>query len=345
MKGLILCAGRGTRMHPFSHTTPKTLLPVANRPILEYCIEKLRGLGIVEIGVVVNPQQLAISEYLTRYDTQCRIEIIPQTKPLGIAHAVQTAQQFLGKEPFVLLLGDNLIYEDLQTLSSAFQGHDGAIMLARVENPSDYGIADIRDHKILSLVEKPKRPKSDLAVIGAYVFQPSIFQAITELKPSARGEYEITDAIQKLIASGRSVSFSITNKPYSDVGTLERWILANRWMLDEMQGSRVIIGKDSKVENCTIRGPVLIGDGCQLKDVVVGPHVSVQDGVMLQSCMIEDSICLEGASICGVEMKIEQSVFGRATRLHSGKEAERIICMLGDHSQVQLPDRKNDHQP
>jgi glucose-1-phosphate thymidylyltransferase len=344
MKGLILCAGRGTRMKPFSHSTPKTLLPVANRPLLEYCIQKLNRVGILEIGVVINPQQKSIADFLAHYDTPCKIELIYQTKPLGIAHAVQTAQPFLGSDPFVLMLGDNLICEELDTLIQAFAGHDAAILLSRVENPSDYGIAEILDGKILSLEEKPKAPKSDLAVIGAYVFRETIFDAIMTLTPSWRGELEITDAIQRLIEQGSTVSYSITDKPYSDVGTLDRWLCANRWMLDAAHGDRITIGKNSRVENCTFKGPVLIGDGCHLKNVVIGPYVSVQDGVTLNSCVIENSICLEGSSIRGVEMKIEQSVFGRLTKLHGGKKAKKITVMLGDHSQVAMPKKKEQQE-
>ncbi|TCP59433.1 glucose-1-phosphate thymidylyltransferase [Tumebacillus sp. BK434] len=337
MKGLILCAGRGTRMQPFSHTTPKTLLPVANRPLLQYCIEKLQRVGIAEIGVVINPQQTGIIDFLNGLKTPCTVKIIKQTRPLGIANAVQKAKGFLQNDPFVLLLGDNLLCEELHPLLQAFEGQDAALMLSRVENPRDYGIAEIRDGKILSLEEKPAAPKSDLAVIGAYVFQSAIFRAIAELKPSARGEYEITDAIQQLIMRGGSVAFAITDKPYSDVGTLERWVLANRWMLGASHGSRIEIGENVRIENCTIRGPVLIGDNCILQNAEIGPYVAVQDGVTLQSCQIADSICLEGSTICGVDVKIEQSVFGRATTLQGGGETKKITCMLGDHSQVALP--------
>lgn len=342
MKGLILCAGRGTRMQPFSHTTPKTLLPVANRPLLQYCIEKLHRVGITEIGVVINPQQKSIEVFLARLETSCTIKIIKQTRPLGIANAVQKAKSFLQDDPFVLLLGDNLLCEELHPLVQAFQGQDAAIMLSRVDNPRDYGIAEIRDGRIVSLEEKPAVPKSELAVIGAYVFQPAIFTSIAELKPSARGEYEITDAIQGLIRKGCSVSYAVTDKPYSDVGTLERWILANRWMLDESHGSRVEIGQNSLIENCTIKGPVLIGDNCRLQNAEIGPFVSVQDGVTLKSCKIADSICLEGSSIHGIEVKIEQSVLGRSTKLHGGGETKKITFMLGDHSQVALPKKKKE---
>ncbi|ASS75142.1 glucose-1-phosphate thymidylyltransferase [Tumebacillus algifaecis] len=337
MKGLILCAGRGTRMQPFSNTMPKTLLPVANRPLLHYCIEKLNRVGITEIGVVINPQQKSIIEFLDRIQFPSPIEIIKQTRPLGIANAVQKAKAFIGDDPFVLLLGDNLICEELHMLVDASRGHDSAILLSRVENPSDYGIAEIEDGKIHSLVEKPKAPKSDLAVIGAYVFQPTIFDVIAKLKRSARGEYEITDAIQQLISDGYSVSFSVTDKPYSDVGTLERWIVANGWMLNQVHGDQVKIGQNTTVENCTIRGPVLIGENCLLQNVVIGPYVSVQDGVSLRDCEIADSICLEDASICGIGVKIVQSVFGRSTNLQGEGETKKVTFMLGDHSQVTFP--------
>ncbi|MGA9174547.1 MAG: sugar phosphate nucleotidyltransferase, partial [Thermoactinomyces sp.] len=219
MKGLILCAGNATRIQPFSFSIPKALLPVANQTVLDRCIRKLAEAGINDIGIVINPQQNQFERHLSTYVNQLKITIIYQTEQLGIAHALICAKSFIGQEPFVLLLGDNLILEQIQTLLDAFQNNMCAIMLASVENPSDYGIADLRGERIIGLEEKPRKPKSPYAVIGAYAFQPAIFEAAANITRSARGEYEITDAIDWLIQRGNLVAYSITDKLFYDIGT------------------------------------------------------------------------------------------------------------------------------
>lgn len=334
MKGVILCAGKGTRMKPFSYSLPKTLLPVANQSVLEHGIRKMMQAGIREIGIVINPSQKKIIEYLATLNLEVSFRLIYQTHPKGIAHALLAAQKFIGDDPFVLLLGDNLISEPLETLLDAFQGQQAAIMLARVDTPKDYGIALIEDRQIVELVEKPKQPKSDLAVIGLYVFSPVIFDGIKQLKPSPRGEYEITDAIQWMIGNQHPVSFTITNKPHSDVGTIDRWISANEWMLQLTLGKDVQIGQDCVLENCVFKAPVQIGDRCTIKNAVIGPHVSIQAESTLIECKIENSICLSKSTILHVEPVISHSVFGRDTYLDGREGVETLQCILGDRSQI-----------
>lgn len=336
MKGVILCAGQGTRMRPFSFTLPKTLLPLGNRPILDYCIQNMLDAGIFEIGVVINPFQKSIAEYLNKYNSSCSITVIYQTEQLGISHALKRAQPFLGNDPFIVLLGDNLINEPLESLIEAFKEKDsqGAILLSSVDNPQEFGIAEIKGGAIKSLAEKPAQPKSNLAIIGAYLFDRSIFDAINRIAPSQRGELEITDAMQKLIADGGKVSFCITQKPYFDVGTLDRWLNANEWVLRQRLGSGCLSTSTTLIENCKIQGPVMIGEECVMKNAVIGPNVSVLDGCTLMNCTISDSICMEGTEIRS-SATITRSIFGRKTRL-SGHPSAPISCFLGDNSELRF---------
>lgn len=346
MKGLILCAGRGTRLHPFSYSQPKTLLPVANHPVLHSCIRKLREVGVHDIGIVIHPSQVQIPP-LVGDGSQfgATITFIEQSIPLGIAHAVQLAQSFLQDEPFILLLGDNMLMDSLHGLTRAFEQtqSDGVVMLSEVERPQDYGIAEVQEGRLVCVEEKPKKPKSNLAVIGAYLFTKPIFESIATLQPSARGEYEITDAIQSLIDHGYHIAHAVTSGKYSDVGTIDRWLEANRWMLEKEIGDTYQVGTSSVLENCDIVGPVLIGEGCHIKNCRLGPYVSVQNGVYLENCLhIENSILLENSSMKDVGWKVRDSVFGRSSHL-TGQSADSVgVFILSDKSSIRIPDVKRE---
>lgn len=346
MKGLILCAGRGTRLYPLSYTQPKTLLPVANKPVLHYCIEKLTELGITDIGIVINPSQIQIREYVgdgSRF--QASITFIEQTKPLGIAHAVKLAQPFIQDHPFMVLLGDNLLMDSLQPLYQSFKDSQTgcAVLLREVDRPQDFGIAEIENGRIVSIEEKPAEPKSNLAVIGAYLFTPAIFDAIAALQPSPRGEYEITDAIRTFIQQGNSIAFTVTHQHYSDVGTMERWLSANRWMLDQMIGKEILVGENTVIENCELIPPVLIGDHCTLKNCKIGPYVSIQDRATLDNCIeITNSILLEDTSLVDIDWYIKDSVFGRSSQLVGTSSLQSAVFVVSDRSYVLLPIRKGD---
>jgi glucose-1-phosphate thymidylyltransferase len=337
MKGLILCGGKGTRLKPFTNSLPKTLLPVAGKPVLEDCIERLVRIGIREIGIVINPYHQVIRNYIgdgKRFGAQ--IYFIYQNEPKGISHAVQVSQTFLDKESFVLLLGDNLLDEDLGTLITTFQSNEShaALLLAKVESPSDYGIAEIKGNQIIGLEEKPRQPKSDLAVIGAYLFDSTIFQAVQSITPSKRGEYEITDAIQWLINQGKTVSYSMTQKFYSDVGTVERWLKANEWRMQNRFGKQVLLGQTSYVDNCIIKGPVLIGENCTLKNAEIGPYVTIQDGCHLENCRIDRSIVLEKSTIINLGCSITHSAVGKEAFLCGiySAESKAVQIILGDQA-------------
>ncbi|WP_134699033.1 glucose-1-phosphate thymidylyltransferase [Ammoniphilus sp. YIM 78166] len=340
MKGLILCAGKGTRLQPFSYSQPKTLLPVANKPVLAYCLENLVKNGIRDVGIVIHPSQVGIPKLVGNGEAYgLRVEYIYQIEQKGISHAVRQAEAFINEEPFVLLLGDNLIAEDLSTLIESFgrNRNNGAILLSPVPNPQDFGIAEIKGTEIVGLEEKPTKPKSNLAVIGAYLFDSLIFKAVNSIKPSARGEYEITDAIQWLINQGHSITYTITRKLYSDVGTVDRWLEANEWMMEKELGSnQIVLGKNTLVENCTLIGPVIVGENCVLKNATIGPYVAVQNNSRLENCRIDHSILLEKAVVSHLNYSLTKSVFGREAQLigsESDNKKYSHFC-LGDKTKM-----------
>ncbi|MGO0061065.1 glucose-1-phosphate thymidylyltransferase [Brevibacillus fluminis] len=349
MKGLILCAGRGTRLYPLSYSQPKTLLPVANHPVLYYCIQKLVESGIHEIGIVIHPSQSQIKEYVgdgSRFSA--KLHFFEQAQPLGIAHAVKQARDFLQDSPFLLLLGDNLLMDSLAQLRATFEAAqaDCSILLRQVDRPQDYGIAELKDGQIVSITEKPKQPKSNLAVIGAYLFTPDIFTIIDTLQPSARGEYEITDAIQGLLLQNRKITYAITHGDYSDVGTIERWLSANRWMLEKRFGKEISVGATSIVENCELIGPVVIGEGCVIRNSKIGPYVSIQDGAELINCYeIRDSILLEKTSMIDIDWEVQRSVFGRSSQMVGKPQEHNGIFIVSDRSYILFPQTKKRSEP
>lgn len=341
MKGLILCAGKGTRLQPFSYSQPKTLLPVANKPVLQYCLENLLKNGIREIGIVIHPTQESIPKFIGNGERfGVKVEYIHQVEQKGISHAVKQAENFINGEPFILLLGDNLIAEDLGTLIQSFQRdkNNGAILLSPVPNPQEFGIAEIRGTDIIGLEEKPKKPKSNLAVIGAYLFDSLIFTAVNSIRPSARGEFEITDAIQWMIDQGHSITYTITRKLYSDVGTVERWLEANQWMMEKKLDDQIVLGKHTVIENCTLVGPVIVGENCVLRNCVVGPFVSIQDQAIVENCLIDRSILLEKAVIRDLQYPVSKSVFGREAQLIGAGDDAKMYhhFYLGDKTRINM---------
>ncbi|KZE63408.1 hypothetical protein AWM68_15445 [Fictibacillus phosphorivorans] len=339
MKGIILAAGRGSRLQPFSFTQPKTMLPIANKPVLEYCIENLKKANVKEIGIVINSLQHEIINYIhSRFDQSVKITFIFQHEAKGIAHALKQAEEYINNEPFILLLGDNLIKEPLISLKNHLENPEisSSIMLAKVDSPKDFGIAEIRNEEIIKLEEKPSFPKSNLAVIGAYAFRPSIFKAISQITPSARGELEITDAIQWLIDNGQTISYTITNKPYTDVGTTERWLIANHWVLSEINASSELKNKnDVKIQNSTIIPPVVIGPGCTVTNSTIGPYVTIGTGSFIENCKIQNSILLEETVIKDCSCTFKDAIFGRETYIE-GLKGNLASCVLGDKTKIIL---------
>lgn len=296
MKGLILCAGKGTRLHPFSNDYSKTLLQVVNKPIIHYCIESLKQVNIQEIGIVIRSVQLSLFQEHVGDGSRWGVKIryIFQDTPAGIADAVKQAESYIGADSFILLLGDNLIEQSLKGLRDAIllERYDGALLLGKVEKPQDYGIAEINEQCIVGLEEKPIQPKSNLAVLGAYAFTPNIFDAIHDIQPSQRGEYEIIDAIQWLIDHDFSLTYEVTSQMHTDVGTVSRWLAANRWMLNKLSKAQADGGYPHTL-NCTFIPPVVVHPCSQLTNCVIGPYAAIGRDAILTDCKVEHSIVME----------------------------------------------------
>jgi len=357
MKGLILSGGKGTRLRPLTHTGPKQLIPIANKPNILYCLEDLRDAGITDIGVIlgdVMPEK--VQELLGDGSAfGVRITYIVQGAPRGIAHAVACAKEFMGKEPFVVYLGDNVLKGGIRKMVADFeqQKHDCMVALTKVRDPQRFGVAELdAKGKVLKLVEKPKEPKSDLALVGIYFFRPSIFEMIKDLKPSWRNEYEITDAIDMLVQRDYRVAAHIVTGWWKDTGKPEDILEVNRLVLDDLSPvnkgqvapdvvlkGRIAIGEGSRVlEGSVIRGPVIIGRDCTIgPHTYLGPYTAIGDGTVVQGGEIEDSIVVGECTInCG--KKIVDSLIGKGCSILSAKgekpEGSRLI--LGENSVLKL---------
>jgi glucose-1-phosphate thymidylyltransferase len=352
MRGLVLAGGRGTRLRPITFTSAKQLVPVANKPILFYGLEALAASGIREIGIVVGDTQQEIRDAVgdgSRWGVT--VTYLPQSAPLGLAHAVLTAEPFLRGRPFVMYLGDNLIREPLAPLVLRFRSETphAQILLAKVPNPQEFGVAELREGRVVRLVEKPKVPPSDLALVGIYMFDDHIFDAARAIRPSWRGELEITDAIQHLIDQGLTVRPHVIEGWWKDTGKLEDLLEANRIILDSVETriegvvqdseviGKVVVEAEAKVVTSHIRGPAIIGRGALLENAYIGPFTAIGDGVTVRASEVEHSIVLEGSAITDVAGRIENSLIGRNVTVYRAETKPRAYnLMLGDRSQVGL---------
>jgi len=355
MKGLVLAGGSGTRLRPLTYTGAKQLVPVANRPVLFYVIDNLVHAGVEEIGVIISPETGAeIRRALDGEKFGAKLEYILQDRPAGLAHAVATAKGFLGDDDFVMYLGDNLIGMKIRDAVEGF-GKDASlaasVMLHEVPNPSSFGVAEVDEKgNVVGLVEKPKQPKSNLALVGIYLFRKSIFDAISKIKPSARGELEITDAISKLIELGGTVKFTRLTSWWLDTGKKDDMLLANDTVLDDwlvggVEGSvdaqskvsgRVRIGKGARVERSVIRGPVVIGDGVEIVDSRIGPFTSIGDRVKVVRSTVEHSVIMEESSITDIP-RLEDALLGKRVVVRPGTSRHGALSlMVGDDCVVEL---------
>ena len=352
MRGLILSGGRGTRLRPITYTSAKQLVPVANKPVLFYGIEALAASGLEEIGIVVGDTHQEIRDAVgdgSRWGV--RVTYIPQTAPLGLAHAVLTAEPFLRGQPFVMYLGDNLIREPLAPLVARFKATRPAaqILLAKVPNPQEFGVAVLDRGRVVQLVEKPKVPPSELALVGVYMFDDHIFDAARGIRPSGRGELEITDAIQYLIDHGWAVQPHVIEGWWKDTGKLDDLLEANRIVLDTLEPrvegvieaseltGRVVVEAEARIVHSVVRGPAIIGRGATIENAYVGPFTAIGDGVTIRGSEIEHSIILEGSEVTDVGARIESSLLGRGARVYRVAAKPRAYnFMLGDRSQVGL---------
>jgi glucose-1-phosphate thymidylyltransferase len=355
MKALILAAGKGTRLRPLTNTIPKHLLPVANKAILFYVLDQIREAGIEEIGIVVSPEtehelKLALSDGSL---WGAKISYITQSPALGLAHAVKCSRDYLADSTFLLFLGDNLIGDGVKALVSDFQrsSPDAMIVLKEVADPRAFGVAEVDStDKIHRVVEKPEEPKSNLALVGAYIFTPSIHLAIDRIKPSWRGEYEITDAIQGLLDMGRNVRSYVIQGWWLDTGKKDDLLEANRLILDEklkrnIQGEidtssrligRVEINRDAKIEHSLIRGPVSIDARCRITNSFIGPYTSIGPGTVIENSSIEYSIILSNSRVLNVH-HISDSVIGRNVEiLRPNQDSKDIRLFVGDDGRLEL---------
>jgi glucose-1-phosphate thymidylyltransferase len=350
MKGLILSGGAGTRLRPITHTSAKQLVPVANKPVLFYGLEAMRAAGIEEVGIVVGDTRAEIEAAVgdgSRFGLA--VTYLPQDAPLGLAHAVLISEAFLGDSPFVMYLGDNLLKEGIAPFVREFEESrpDALILLQQVSDPKSYGIAELDGGRVVRLVEKPAEPRSDLALVGVYLFTPAVFESVKAIRPSARGELEITDAIQHMIDCGLRVEPHVVSGWWKDTGKLEDMLEANRLILGTIERrlegelvestieGQVQVGPGSLLERCTVRGPVVIGAGCRLSDTFVGPYTSISDGVVVEHAEIEHSIILENSRISRLGARMSDSLIGRDCVIaHSEALPVAYRFMVGDSCQI-----------
>ncbi len=352
MKGLVLSGGKGTRLYPLTYTKAKQLIPVANKPVLFRVIESIRDAGITEIGVVVGDTAAEVKEAVGRGKRfGVNITYIHQSAPGGLAHAVKESREFLGDDRFVMFLGDNCIEGGISPLIEQFGRSDwnAQIVLTRVPDPSQFGVAELDDEgHILRLVEKPKEPSSNLALVGIYMFDRSIWEAIAHIKPSWRGELEITDAIQYLVEHGYRVHPYIHRGWWIDTGKRKDMLDANRLVLEEIEHriggfvdkdsqitGKVTVEEGAEIINSVIRGPAIIGQHARVVNSYVGPFTAIYHHTEIEDSEIEHSIVLENSSIVSVPHRIEDSLIGRNVKIHrSPIKPKAYKLMLGDNSDV-----------
>jgi glucose-1-phosphate thymidylyltransferase len=352
MKALVLSGGKGTRLRPLTFTLAKQLIPVANKPILGYVLDHVREAGIKEVGVVIAPETGAsVMEYVGNGSPWgFRTEFIPQ-EPLGLAHAVKTAGKFLGDDAFVMCLGDNVLGTGIKGFVERFRNErlDALVLLKAVNDPSSFGVAVLDgEGNILRLIEKPKDPPSRLAIVGTYLFSSRVHEAIAKIKPSARGELEITDAIQEMIAMGLRVKAEVLDTWWLDTGKKDDILNANQIILDEyikrrVDGEvtdstvdgRVVIEKGARVLKSKIRGPCIIGSGALIESSYIGPYTSIGAGSKVISSNVEASVIMENTTIQGIE-RLEESLIGRNSSLRQNGKARSVRVHIGDYSDIEV---------
>ena len=351
MKGLILSGGRGTRLRPLTYTSAKQLVPVANKPVLFYGIEAIAAAGITDLGIVVGDTQAEIRAAVGDGSAfGVKVTYIEQDAPRGLAHAVLISREFLGDDPFVMYLGDNLLNKGITPLVQEFARDRPAalILLARVPDPQMFGVAELSDGQVVRLVEKPKEPRSDLALVGVYMFGPEVLESVQRIKPSFRNELEITDAIQDLIDHGRTVKPHVVEGWWKDTGKPEDMLEANRLILEtferRIEGTidsasriegKVVIEAGAVVERSVVRGPVIIGARARIIHAYIGPYTSIMNDVEIRDSEVEHSIVLEGSVISDLANRVEDSLIGKNVKIYRlpvKPSAYRFI--IGDNSEV-----------
>jgi len=355
MKGIILHGGHGTRLRPLTHTGPKQLLPIANKPMSEYCLESIKNCGINDIALIIGGiGSNKVREYYgdgTKFGV--KITYIEQDYPKGISHAIRLCKDFIKNEKFLVFLGDNIIQKNISESVKNFQDSnaDASIFLCEVENPSRFGIADMKDGKIIKIMEKPEKPPTNLAVTGIYLLTPLIFEVIDRLKPSWRNELEITDALQILLEEGYDITYNMITDYWKDTGTPEDIIHANMAILQKMKScfygkmednvtidGTVIVGKNTLIKkDASLRGPIIIGDNCVIDcDTHIGPNTSIGNNSRLSNCYVDNSIIMNDCIISG-DMKIIKSIIAANSNILFEKNYhDEKIFLLGEGTKITL---------
>ena len=343
MKGIILHGGHGTRLRPLTHTGPKQLLPIANKPMSQYCIESLREAGVTDIAIIIGG--LGAKKVEETYGQGEKLDVnltyIIQDSPKGIAHAINLCKDFVGNEKFVVFLGDNIIQKSISGFAKNFEesNHDASILLCEVDNPSRFGIADVKDQKITKIMEKPKNPPTNLAVTGIYFLTAKIFDIISRQKPSARNELEITDALEMLLKENDNISYDMITDYWKDTGTPEDILNANRQVLEHICNEGCIVDESSHIfNNQPWIEPCIIGKNCKIDESAqIGPNASIGDNTIISSdVVIENSIIMSDCKIHG-GLNIRDSIISANCHLHgNNKDKTKKIFLLGEGTKITL---------
>ncbi|GLW96927.1 glucose-1-phosphate thymidylyltransferase [Microtetraspora sp. NBRC 16547] len=353
MKALVLAGGKGTRLRPLTHTSAKQLVPVANKPVLFYGLEAIRDAGITSVGIILGETGREVREAVGDGSAfGLDVTYIEQEAPLGLAHCVLIAKEFLADDPFVMYLGDNFLVDGIAGMVDAFRAADcdARILLTRVAEPQFYGVAELGpDGEIVALEEKPEHPRSDMAIVGVYTFSPAIHEAVRAIRPSARGELEITDAIEWLIDTGHRVQSHFVTGYWKDTGRLQDMLECNRIVLEAIEPDvggtvdgfseitgRVVIAPGAVVEGSVIRGPAVIGADAKISRSYIGPYTSIGEGCVLEDAEVDYSIVLGDSAIRGVS-GLTHSLIGRNAEVTRATGVPNTYqLMVGDHSRVQV---------
>jgi glucose-1-phosphate thymidylyltransferase len=352
LKGIILHGGHGTRLRPLTHTGPKQLLPIANKPMSQYCVESLSDAGITEIAIIIGGiGSDKVKEYYGNGENfGVKFTYFQQDQPKGISHAINLCKEFVGNEKFIVFLGDNIIQKSIKEYVNKFSISDvsASLLLCKVPNPSSFGIAELENEKIIKIVEKPKEPKSNLAVTGIYFLTPLIFKIIENLKPSWRNELEITDALDQMLEKNYKITYHMITDYWKDTGTPEDVLHANKEILEKIKGNfqgqkennsiigdNVIIGKGSIIKgNSKISNSVIIGKNCLIENACIGPYSSLGDESIVISSKIENSIIMENCKIEG-NISIKDSIIAKNSNINSENNKEKIF-LLGEGTKITL---------
>lgn len=352
MKALITAGGRGTRLRPITHTSNKHLIPIANKPMIFYALEAVLDAGIKDVGVIVNETRPEVEGALgTGKDFGLNITYIEQEKPLGLTHCIKISKGFLGDDPFIFYLGDNILAGGIKKFVERFEKDqpDALLLLSEVPDPERFGVPELEGDRIVGVEEKPEEPKSNFAVTGIYFYGPAVWNAVEKVKPSARGELEISSTHDLLIKQDKRVIYENVSGWWKDTGKPEDLLAANHLVLKHIEHKvagdleevnirgTVKIGKGARIRNSLLRGPLIIGGATRIENSYIGPYTSISDGAVVMESEVENSIVLEEAEILNLPSRLDESLVGKESIISRGKVLPRTLrLVVGDQSQIDL---------